>query len=389
MQPGILAVIIREIGRMRSRALYPIVMIFLPVVSAVVFIAMFHDGVPRNLPVAVLDNDNSALSRKLVRMIDSLPSISVKYRVNDMLEGREEVSGGNAFALVVIPRDFEKDVYRFRAPRVYNYYNNQYLLIGSTMQKDVYAAVRSLSAGINVLTRMKKGEPLYQAKVSAQPIELQQHVMYNPYTNYMYYLVSSLLPNMLHIFVILIAIYALGIELKERTVSDLVRTAAGSCVRAIVGKYIPYIVVFSTLGVGMNVLLFKVLGVPMRGNFLILLAATAALILAYIAVGIFFLTLVANVRFALMMSAFYASTAYTFIGMTFPIISFPFPAKIWAEILPLTHFMRIYINQAITGAPAQYTIQSFAALAAFMIVPFIVGPRFKKIVTDERFWGRL
>ncbi|HNX60448.1 MAG TPA: hypothetical protein PKK43_15200, partial [Spirochaetota bacterium] len=63
--------------------------------------------------------------------------------------------------------------------------------------------------------------------------------------------------------------------------------------------------------------------------------------------------------------------------------------KIWAEILPLTHFMRIYINQAITGAPAQYTIQSFAALAAFMIVPFIVGPRFKKIVTDERFWGRL
>lgn len=374
---------------MRSRALYPIVMIILPVVSAVIFIAMFHDGVPRNLPVAVLDNDNSALSRKLVRMIDSLPSISVKYHVNDMLEGREEVSGGNAFALVVIPRDFEKDVYRFRAPHIYNYYNNQYLLIGSTMQKDVYAAVRSLSAGINVLTRMKKGEPLYQAKVSAQPIELQQHVMYNPYTNYMYYLVSSLLPNMLHIFVILIAIYALGIELKERTIADLVRTAGGSCFRAIVGKYIPYIVIFSTLGIGMNVLLFKVLGVPMRGNFVILLVATAALILAYIAVGIFFLTLVANVRFALMMSAFYASTAYTFIGMTFPIISFPLPAKIWAEILPLTHFMRIYINQAITGAPAQYTIQSFAALAAFMIVPFIVGPRFKKIVTDERFWGRL
>ncbi|HNX60447.1 MAG TPA: ABC transporter permease [Spirochaetota bacterium] len=323
MQPGILAVVVREIGRMRSRALYPVVMIILPVLSAVIFIAMFHDGVPRNLPVAVLDNDNSALSRKLVRMIDSLPSISVKYRVNDMLEGREEVSGGNAFALVVIPRDFEKDVYRFHAPRVCNYYNNQYLLIGSTMQKDVYAAVRSLSAGINVLTRMKKGEPLYQAKVSAQPIELQQHVMYNPYTNYMYYLVSSLLPNMLHIFVILTAIYALGIELKERTIADLVQTAGGSCFRAIVGKYIPYIVVFSMLGVGMNVLLFKVLDVPMRGNFLILLAATVALILAYIAVGIFFLTLVANVRFALMMSAFYASTAYTFIGMTFPIISFP------------------------------------------------------------------
>jgi ABC-2 type transport system permease protein len=139
----------------------------------------------------------------------------------------------------------------------------------------------------------------------------------------------------------------------------------------------------------MNVILFRVLGVPLRGSFLIIMAATISLILAYQAVGVLFLTIMANVRLALMMASFYASTAYTFIGMTFPIFAFPLPAKIWAEILPLTHFMRIYINQAIAGAPAHLTLSSFAALAAFMLSPFILGPRFKKLASDERYWGGL
>ncbi|HEY1405067.1 MAG TPA: ABC transporter permease, partial [Spirochaetota bacterium] len=183
MRTGIRAVVRREITRIRSRVLYLFVLVIIPVSAMGIFVGMFYQGVPRDLPIAVFDNDNSALSRKLVRMIDALPSVRVAYHVISMREGEEAVSRGDAFSLVVIPRDFEKNVSRARAPHVYDYYNNQYLLIGSTVQKDIYAAVLTLSVGVNVVTRMKKGETPYQAKAGAQPIELQQHVLFNPYTN--------------------------------------------------------------------------------------------------------------------------------------------------------------------------------------------------------------
>jgi ABC-2 type transport system permease protein len=377
------------VKRIRSRLIYLLVILILPVLTFLIFVGMFIKGVPRDLPVAVMDGDNSALSRKLVRMIDELPSVEVKYRTVSLEEGKRLMLQGKTFAFVVIPRNFEHDVMRQRAPKVYNYYNNQYLLIGGTINKDIYTAVRTLSVGINISTRLKKGELRTQAKVNVQPVELQSHVLFNPYTNYMYYLVSSLLPNMLHIFILFSAIFCIGVELKERSAGELMELAGGSMVKALAGKLIPYFVIFSMLGLFMNSLLFGILGVPLKGSFLLLMLGTLMMILAYQAVGVVFVILAANLRMALMGASFYASTAYTFIGMTFPIIAFPLPARIWAECLPLTHFMRIFIDQGIMGAPVRISIPSCAALAAFIVLPFIFSSRFKKIMSDEAYWGKI
>jgi ABC-2 type transport system permease protein len=386
---GLYAVIAREIRRIRSRLIYLLVILILPVMTFLIFIAMFIHGVPRDLPVAVMDGDNSALSRRLVRMIDELPSIQVKYRAVSLDEGKRLMLQGDIFAFVVIPRKFEHDVMRQHAPKVYDYYNNQYLLIGGTINRDIYTAVRTLSTGINISTRLKKGELPAQAKVNAQPVELQAHILFNPYTNYLYYLVSSLLPNMLHIFILLSSIYCLGIELKEGTAGELIKLSGGSVVKILLGKLIPYFVIFSLLGFFMNSLLFGFLGVPLKGSFALLMLGTIMMILAYQAVGVVFVTLAANLRMALMGASFYASTAYTFIGMTFPVIAFPLPARIWAECLPLTHFMRIYIDQGIMGSPVRISIPSIAVLAAFIVLPLVFSPRFRKIMSQEAYWGKL
>jgi len=234
---------------------------------------------------------------------------------------------------------------------------------------------------------MKKGEPSASARVALQPIEVQSHIMFNPYNNYLYYLAGSLLPNMLHIFVLLSAIYCIGIELKQKTAAELWKLSNHSFLNTLIGKLLPYTVVFSLLGLFMNTLLFKYFNVPLKGSLLFVSFATILFVLAYQATGVFFITIAANVRLGLMAASFYASTAYTFIGMTFPIISFPLPAKIWSEMLPLTHFMRIYLNETITGAPHMYSFTSVTALTAFIFLPLMLSFRFKKIMTEEKYWG--
>jgi ABC-2 type transport system permease protein len=374
--------------RIRSRAIYLFTTLILPISSFLIFLAIFSAGVIREMPAAVVDLDQTALSRQLVRMIDASPSVTVKYRPMTLGEGESLMYKSDVYACVVIPKNFERDVNLLRAPKVYNYYNNQYLLIGGTMYKEVYAAVKTLSAGVSISARMKKGEPYSQVMTSIQPIEVQTHVLFNPYTNYLYYLAGSLLPNMLHIFVILTAILAFGSELKDKTAGELWRMSGGSFMVTVIGKYLPYLVIFMIDALLMHTLLFKFYALPLRGSFDVILLATFMFILAYLAMGLFYVTVAAHLRMALMAASFYASTAYTFIGMTFPIIAFPVPAKIWAYCLPLTHFMKIFINESIAGIPHSFSIVSFLFLCIFILLPCTVAFRFRRIMSEEKYWGK-
>ena len=67
----------REFGRIRQFPIYPTLMVILPVISLLFFAAIFSKGVPRDIPIAVIDDDNTSLSRTIVGMFDDTPSATV------------------------------------------------------------------------------------------------------------------------------------------------------------------------------------------------------------------------------------------------------------------------------------------------------------------------
>lgn len=384
---GFRRVVRREIKRMRSRLVYLFIVLILPLATFGIFIAMFSGNTLRNLPVAVLDNDNSALSRKLIRTIDALPSVEIAMHAADMSECRKSLVSGDVYACIIIPKNYEHDILRGSAPKIINYYNNQYLLIGGTLSRDIMTAVRTVSGTLNLANRIKKGESPAQALVNISPIELQTHQLFNPYTNYTYYLVTPLLPTMLHIFVILSAIFALGTELKEGSAGELLKTAGGSVNKAVFGKLLPYTVIFYFLALFMLVLLFACLDLPLKGSFPVMAAASLLFIVAYQCAGVLIVAVSANLRLGLMGASFYASTAFTFVGITFPMISMPLAARIWGEALPLTHYIRIIMNESLRGSSLRQSVISFGFLLAFTALPFLLNRRLYRIFTEKRFHG--
>jgi ABC-2 type transport system permease protein len=384
----ILRISMREWRIMRSRVIYLFITLILPVATFLIFIAIFIAGVIRDLPVALVDMDQTAMSRQLTRMLDSNPALSVDHKPLTLGEARSIMDRGGAYACVVIPKNFERDVMLMRAPKIRNYYNNQYLLIGGTIYKEVYSVVRTFSVGVSANYRMKKGEPASQVRNSIQPIEVQTHVLFNPYTNYLYYLAGSLIPTMFHMFVLLMSVFALGTELKYGTAGELWRMSGESFPVAAAGKLLPYTFIFSIDALLMHALLFSYCGIPLRGSAALILLATFMMILAYQALGVFLITITANIRLALMAAAFNAATAYTFVGMTFPVMAFPLPARVWAYCVPLKHFLEIFINESIAGLPHSYSAAPFAALTVFIILPWILSFRFRKIMSMEKYWGR-
>ena len=118
-RPGIRATVRREYRRMAAEPIYALLLVILPLVAFGVLWAIFWQGVPRELPVAVLDRDHTALSRQLVRMIDASPTMRVAFTVADETEGERLIREGRAYALVTIPVDFERAIRRGEAaPRM-------------------------------------------------------------------------------------------------------------------------------------------------------------------------------------------------------------------------------------------------------------------------------
>ena len=119
---GFLETAKREISRIKSSK-FMIVMIFiLPIFFSFIIWWTFSAGTVKDLPIAVLDLDNSDVSRGITRAIDSTPSADVKFKVENYNQGHNLIKSGQAYAFIVFPQHFKKDLNRSNRPKIVFYY---------------------------------------------------------------------------------------------------------------------------------------------------------------------------------------------------------------------------------------------------------------------------
>ena len=389
-RPGIRATVRREYRRMAAEPIYALLLVILPLVAFGVLWAIFWQGVPRELPVAVLDRDHTALSRQLVRMIDASPTMRVAFTVADETEGERLIREGRAYALATIPVDFERAIRRGEAAPVICHHNAQLLLPASLIRRDLRGVVGTLSAGAELKRLQGGGTPRGVAMARIEPIRMERHTLFNPELSYLSYLLAALLPTMLQVFILVAAVQALGSELKDGTAADWLATAGGRTWKAVTGKLLLTTVHFSLMGLAMVAVLFRELGLPLAGSFGAIIGATLLFVLAVEAVGIALVAWLANLRFATSAAAFLSGPAFAFSGITFPVAAMPLAAQTWSALIPLTHYLRVMVDQAMRGAPLAVSSLPLAALAAFvLLLPVASLGRLRRVATDERFWGRL
>jgi ABC-2 type transport system permease protein len=383
------AVLRREMRRIATRPLEPLLLVVLPALALVFTWAIFSAGLPRDLPVAVVDQDHSRLSRQLVRMIDATPTIRVSERPADPAAAEDQILAGRVYAYVLLPEGLERDVKRGQAAPVVAYTNAQLLVPASLVRRDLLAATGTLSAGVKQRRLRAAGETAASAAVRFEPVRADIHALFNPQLNYVSYIFVALFPTLLHVFVLLAAVNSVGSELREGTAGEWLDAARGSVWRAVAGKLLPSTAAFVAVAGGAMAVLFGLVGVPMRGSLPLLLLGTLLFVLAYQAIGVLLVALFANLRFATSVAAFLASPAFAYAGITFPTMGMPAFAQFWGALLPLTHYLKLLVDQAMKGAPASVSAPSLLALLAFAVVaPLLAWPRLRRVVRDERFWGR-
>ena len=383
------AVLQRELVRMTHQPIYLTLMLVLPLLSFAFFALLFNQGVARNIPIAILDEDHTTLSRKVAQMIDDTPTAMVAYDIQDIDEGERLMREGRVMAIVQIPAFFEKCILSNTQTHIENYVSGTNITVNGLLSKDIQTAVTTFSAGIQLQLLTKQGLTERQAMAQLMPVRFDRHVLFNPYINYGYYLAPSFLPMMLLIFVVLTTVFSIGTELKNATAREWLRTADDSVGAALLGKTLPVTAGMFLLSLAMFVIIFKVVGTPLNGSLWVILTGTLLFIMSYQAISVLIVSLLANLRLSLSIGGGYSVLAFTFSGLTFPIMAMSEPMQWFSNIFPFTFYTDIIIDQALRGAPVIYSFHDMGVLCLFIILPLLWLPRLRTVCSEKKYWGRL
>ncbi len=380
----------RELGKFGKLATFAVMVTVFPLMSLLFLAALFENGVPRDLPVAVVDNDATPLSRQAARMIDAGQFAKLVASPASVDEARGMMLEGRIDAVVVLPRDMERSVMRGERVSVPVFINGSNLLVGSLLEKDLSTTLQTFSTGIEIQKLQTKGMTAEAAYVAAMPVTFDKHILFNPYTSYAYYIMPGFMSMMLFFFAILSTVFSIGLELKRGTAFKWLSGAGHSMGTALVGKMLPYTLWFWLLSFVMMYLLYVRMDMPMNGSFAMLVIANFLLIAAYQWMGVLIVTATRGLRLALSISAGYSVLAFSFSGLTYPFIGMnEVVATLGKVFFPFTHYLDIFVDQSMRGAPVWYSLGDVAVLCLFVLAGMASIPFLRVLCKDQRQWGRL
>jgi ABC-2 type transport system permease protein len=367
IRPGFSLVFWREVGWLRRRPFLLALATLVPLTLIAFLAAIFSAGLATRLPIGVLDLDSSDLSRTIVRMVDATPDTAVAVRVGDLAEGRGLILSGKIHGLLMLPLNLQRDVFAGRRPEVVFFYNMQTFTTGTLTVGGVNAAVPAAAAGIRLSLRSAQGEPLDIAEADLQPIPVQTNPLFNPTLNYIFYLLTALIPSVLQVVVVTTSCYSVGLDVETQHRLRVLRLLGGGLWPAMLGKILPYTILFMlVLGLA-DSLLFVVFELPLRGHPWLLVSAGLLFILSCQLLGALLALLLRPMLSAVSLGTLMTAPAFGFMGIGFPRLGMNAFAYGWGELLPGTWYLTARIDQTVRGTPVDLSSKPLLVLLAFTV----------------------
>lgn len=378
------AVVRRELRIMRNRPIYLLGSVVTVAFCAIFFLTFLKQGLPHDLPIGIVDLDNSSLSRNFARQLDAT-QLGKVLKYDSFAEAREDMQSGKITAVCVIPAGMYADVQASRRPTFTYYLNGLYFVGGALSYKNILTMINLADGAVQREVLRAKGVNEDAIMGRIQPVNVDVHQIGNQYTNYGYYLTNIFLPGVLALTVVIILIYSLGAELKYGTSRHLLSTAGGSMYNALFGKLVVYTTLFSVIGLILILLMYDWMHFPINGSIWNMFLAIVLLVLASESVAIFIIGLLPIPRLALSIGALYSVLAFSMSGFTLPVETMPPYIQGLAEAFPLRHYFLFYSREVIFGTGFAGWWQEVIHLLIFLLLPSLVIYRLKGAYVHQNF----
>ena len=352
------AIVLKEVRQLRRDRITLAMIVMIPVGQLVLFGYAINLN-PRGLTAAVADQAGTAASRALVMdmvatgVVRTVAEADTPQQLVGMLR-RGEISVG-----IAVPPDFERR-------RVDGREVAQVMVDGSDTVVQSAAAQLAQTPVDSSVAAPRKTAPIGVV------------AFYNPRRRSPVNIVPGLIGVILTMTMVMFTSVAIVRE-RERGNMELLITTPVSRTELMIGKVLPYALIGLIQTSVVLLLGLWLFDVPIKGSVLEVYIAAVLLILANLALGLMISTKAASQFQAMQMTVFILLPSILLSGFMFPYAGMPVPAQWLAEVLPMTHFLRLIRGVMLRGAGLLELWHDVAYLLGFIVVMMSLAvARFRK-----------
>ena len=359
--------ILRELRRFASDGPQKILLFIVTPLMFFLFVTIYGDGAVHNLPVGICDDDNSASSRTVIRMMSATRTMQVIATVRTINELKSGIASGRFAGALYIPDRFEADIKSGLQVQPILIRDGTNYIASSFIARETSGILKMVGAGAAQSRLRKSGLDARHAYALISPVGADVSNMYNPIFSYLRYLAPGIIFSQFGMLVMISAGIAFAREREHASMPQLKYAAKGRAIFAFAGKSAPYFLVIS---IWTMILLLAALPLGNIADMNESIAAIPTVMLflgACWCIGAAIGMVTGAVMLAAMVGVFVGMPSFIFSGWTFPLPAVPPVMAAVAQILPFTHFMQAWFESARMGLGPFSAVINLLALGAMIL----------------------
>lgn len=342
-----------------------------PILYGVLIGAVYQKGKVTHLPIIVVDQDRSPLSKQLITMFNESEVIYVAAILPDAFNAKQEALKHEATVVVQIPKNFDSDVNYNRSTELTFFVNAANTLTSNYASMAANVCAATLKAGIQIKAQQKKGVPEYVATQQYEPFKttiIRQNIKSG---NYLYFMLPGVLLTVLQQVMMLALALSFASEFEKGTFKDLV-TKSSNVLLLILVKIAPFLL----MSIGIYILYYGFsifYRMPMHIPMAPFLLGTILFLLAVSFIGILVSIIIPSQLKATEILMVIATPSFILSGFTWPLSQMPDWVVHISKLIPLTHYLEIFRVLVIEQGTVEYVRSSIVALAWTTVICFILS----------------
>ena len=343
-----------------------------PALVIILFSSMFAQGKPTHLPIAIIDQDRSALSRSIYRHVSLNHTLKIETVSQQVAEVEHLLNENKIWGYIHIPNGAEQRFVRAQDAEISIAFNQSYFSIGNTISSAMLVSTLQALAEFTEQHYLVNRLPYIQAPIP----QIKISPLYNPQLNYELYLEPYVILAVLHLLLCCCVAFSVGQELKRQTLTSWISNS--SIWMALVSKNLVYVAIFSLWTWAWMFWMIEIRGWFVAGSLGLILLAQLLLYSAYAFLSAAVVLATQDLSKSFGLIAVYGGSSLSFAGVTLPLNNAPLFTQFWANIIPFTPYAKLQTEQWMIGSPVQISLQAVWILLAYVVVYALLAYIFLK-----------
>jgi ABC-2 type transport system permease protein len=347
--------------------------IIVPLIYPLLYSWIYNNEAVREVPVVVVDDCHSALSRKFIRMCDASPDVQIKYHASDMDEAQMLVGRQIAKAIYRIPADFESNLMRMQQSVVSVYCDMSLMLTYKAAYQTALAVSQTMNKEIQI--QLAGHYTKREEQIQAAPLQCDDVALYNPGGGYGSAILPAVLMLILQQTLVLGIGMAAGTARETNRFSDLVpiQSHYHGTFRIVLGKAMVYFMIYAVMGTWLTVVVPRLFNFPHLAQWYNLLMLMLPYTLACIFFGITVSCLVRYRENVMLLMVFVSIPLLFLSGASWPQSAIPGFWQGISWLFPSTFGVRAYVRLNSMGGSIGDVLFEYHALWIHVLIYFIVA----------------